>query len=159
MKMSIDFEKWNQEFGGEQAVKDIEKAKESAKEYAELPDGTYICKLEKLELGESKAHKPMVKAMFRIAEGKHKKQCIFYNGVMVANNPEWNGLMKHRVLEFLRSLQVLDEADIDFDGNYAHFNDLLLDIAEVAEEDGLKFEVKNEKDGQYNKITVTDVFD
>lgn len=157
--MAIDFEKWNQEFGGDKAVKDIEKAKESANEYAKLPEGTYVCKLEKLELGESKAGKPMVKAMFRIVEGKHKKQCIFYNGVMVANNPEYNGFMMHRVLEFLRSLQVLDENDIDFDGNYAHFNDLLLDIAEASEEDSLKFEVKTEKDGQYTKVTVIDVFD
>lgn len=157
--MAIDFDKWNQEFGGEAAVAEIEKAKESAGEYAELPEGTYVCKLEKLELGESKAHKPMVKAMFRIVEGEHKKQCIFYNGVMVANDPQWNGLMKHRVLEFLRSLNVLDDADIDFDGNYAHFNDLLLDIAEAAEEDHLKFEVFTEKDGDYNKITVTDTFE
>lgn len=157
--MAIDFEKWNQEFGGEAAVKEIEQAKEHAGEYAELPEGTYVCKLEKLELGESKAKKPMVKAMFRIVEGEHKKQCIFYNGVMVANNPEYNGLMKHRVLEFLRSLNVLDESEIDFDGNYAHFNDLLLDIAEGAEEDHLKFEVFTEKDGQYTTVTVTDTFE
>lgn len=157
--MAIDFEKWNQEFGGETAVKEIEKAKESAGEYAELPEGTYVCKLEKLELGESKAKKPMVKAMFRILEGEHKKQCIFYNGVMVANNPEYNGFMMHRVLEFLRSLQVLDDMEVTFDGNYVHFNDLILDIHETAEEDGLKFEVFTEKDGDFNKVTVTDVFE
>lgn len=157
--MAIDFSKWNAEFGGETAVEDLKKATEQAKEYSELPEGTYVCKLEKLELAESKAKKPMVKAMFRITEGQHHKQCIFYNGVMVSNNPEYNGLMKHRVLEFLRSLQVLDDADIDFDGNYEHFNDLLLDIIEAAEADGLKFEVKTEKDGEYNKITVTDVFE
>lgn len=156
--MAIDFEKWNQEFGGEAAVKEIEKAKESANEYAELPEGTYVCKLEKLELGESKSKKPMVKAMFRIVQGQHKKQCIFYNGVMAANDPQWNGLMKHRVLEFLRSLQVLDDADIDFDGNYAHFNDMLLDIAEIAEEERIEFEIETEKDGDFTKITVTDVF-
>ena len=157
--MAIDFEKWNQEFGGEKAVKEIEKAKESAGEYAELPEGTYVCKLEKLELGESKAHKPMVKAMFRIVEGAHKKQCIFYNGVMVANDSEYNGFMMHKVLEFLRSLNVLDDADIDFDGNYVHFNDLLLDIAEAAEEDHLKFEVFTEKDGKYTTVSVTETFE
>ena len=70
--MAIDFEKWNKEFGGEQAVKDIEKAKESANEYAELPEGTYVCKLEKQELGESIGKKPLVKAMFRIVEGEHR---------------------------------------------------------------------------------------
>jgi hypothetical protein len=118
-----------------------------------------VCKLEKLELGESKNGKPMTKAQFRIVEGKHKKQCIFYNGVMVANNPEYNGFMKHKVLEFLRSLNVLDESEIDFNGNYADFNDLLLDIAEAAEEDALKFEVKKEKQGDFDRITVTDTFE
>jgi len=157
--MAIDFDKWNQEFGGEAAVAEIEKAKEQAGEYAELPEGTYVCKLEKLELGESKAHKPMVKAQFRIVEGEHKKQCIFYNGVMVSNNPEYHGFMIHNVLKFLRSMQVLEDNDIDFDGNYAHFNDLLLDIAEAAEEDQLKFEIHTEKDGEYSKITVTDTFE
>lgn len=155
--MAIDFEKWNNDFGGEQAVADLKKAQEQANEYAELPEGTYICKLEKLELGETKTHKPMVKAMFRIAEGSHKKQCIFYNGVMVANDPSKNGFMIHRVLEFLRSLQVLEDIDVTFDGNFAHFNDLLLDIAEEA--DFLKFEVETEKDGDFNRITVTDVFE
>lgn len=157
--MAIDFAKWNEEFGGKAAVEEIKKAEESAKEYAELPEGTYVCKLEKLELGSSKAGKPMVKAMFRILEGSHKKQCIFYNGTTVANDPQWNGFMMHNVLSFLRSLKVLDDKEVDFDGNYKNFNDLLLDIAEVAEEDGLQFEVKTEKSGEYNKITVTDVFE
>lgn len=157
--MAIDFEKWNKEFGGEEAVKEIEKAKENANEYAELPEGSYICRLEKLELGESKQNKPMVKAQFRIAEGEHKKQCIFYNGVMVASNPEYNGFMKHKVLEFLRSLNVVDETEIDFDGNFAHFNDLLLDIVEIAEEEGLKFAVETTKDGEYTRIEVVDTYE
>ena len=157
--MAIDFNKWNEQFGGEKAVKEVEKAQEQAKEFAELPEGNYVCKLEKLELGESKQAKPMVKAQFRITEGNHHNQCIFYNGVMVANDPQYNGFMIHKVLEFLRSLQVLEDTDIDFDGNFAHFNDLLLDIVEAAEEDGLKFGVEIEKDGEYNRITVTDVFE
>lgn len=157
--MAVDFAKWTEMFGGEAAVKELEKAKENAGEYSELPDGTYVCKLEKLELGESKAGKPMVKAMFRITEGEHRKQCLFYNGVMIANNPEYNGFMMHRVLEFLRSLQVLEDLDVTFDGNFEHFNDMLLDIAEGAEEDGLKFEIFKEKDGEFSKITVTDVFE
>ncbi len=157
--MAIDYEKWNADFGGANEVEKIKKAKEQANEFAELPDGKYVCKLEKLELAESKDHKPMVKAMFRIVEGKHKKQCIFYNGVMVARDPQWNGFMKHRVIEFLKSLQVLDESDVDFDGDYRHFNDLLLDIHEAADEDGIKFEVQKEKDGDYSKITITDVFE
>lgn len=157
--MAIDFEKWTNDFGGEEAVKAIEKAKEEAGNYAELPEGTYVCKLEKLELGETKTGKPMVKAQFRIVEGQHKKQCIFYNGVMVANDRSKNGFMQHKVLTFLRSMKILEDIDVTFDGDFKHFNELLLDMAEAAEEDGLKFEVFTEKDGDYNKITVTDVFE
>lgn len=157
--MAIDFEKWNQEFGGEAAVKELKKAEENAGEYAKLPEGTYICKLEKLELGESNTKKPMVKAMFRIVEGEHKKQCIFYNGVMAAKDPQYNGFVQHNVLKFLRSLQVLEDIDVTFDGNFEHFNDMLLDIHEAAEEDHLKFEVSTEENGEYTTIEVTDVFE
>lgn len=156
--MAIDFKKWNQDFGGEAAKKDLENFKSQAGEYTELPEGTYTCKLEKLELAETRTHKPMVKAQFRIVEGQHKKQCIFYNGVMVANDPSKNSFMMHRVIEFLQSLQVLDDLDVTFDGDFEHFNDMLLDIAEGAEEDGLKFEVKTEKDGDFSRVTITDVF-
>lgn len=157
--MAIDFEKWNQEFGGDEAVKNLEKAEKEAGEYGTLPEGTYTCKLEKLELGESKTGKPMVKGNFTILEGQYKNWHIFYNGVMVANDRSKNGFMQRRVLEFLKSMQVLDDIDVTFDGNFAHFNDLLLDIAEGAEADGLKFEIETKQDGDFSRITITDVFE
>lgn len=153
--MGIDFKKWNEDFGGAEAVKAVKEAKEN--EFKELPNGTYDCKLEKLELGESNKGKPMVKAMFRILRGDYKKQCLFYNGVMVAKDPQYNGFMIHRVLEFLKSLQVLDESEIDFDGDFSDFNDLLLDIAEESE--GLTFEIEKSKDGDYSKLEVIDVYE
>lgn len=157
--MAIDFDKWNKDFGGEEAVNDLKKAESDAKEYSELPEGTYVCKLEKLELGESKKGKPMVKGNFTITEGQYKKWHIFYNGVMAAEDKQYNGFLQHRVIDFLRSMQVLDDAEVIFDGDFRNFNNLLLDIAEAAEEDGLKFEIKKEKDGDFDRITVTDVFE
>lgn len=151
--MAIDYKKWNEEFGGKDAVEAVKKAKEN--EYQEVPNGTYDCALEKLELGESKNKKPMVKAMFRIIRGDHKKQCLFYNGVMAANNPEYNGFVIHNVLEFLRSLQVFD--DVDFDGDFRDFDNLLMDIAEESE--GLTFEIEKSTDGEYSRIKITDVYE
>ena len=153
--MVIDFDKWNKEFGGPEAVKAVEEAKENV--YKEVPEGRYICSLEKLELGDSKTSKPMVKAQFRILEGGYKKQCLFYNGVMAANDPKNNGFCIHNVLTFLRSLQIFDDSEIDFDGNFRDFNNLLLDLAEEAEE--LKFEIETAKDGEYTRLTVKDVFE
>lgn len=149
--MAIDFGKWNQEFGGQEALDELKKAAENT--YTELPEGSYICKLEKLELGESQNGKPMVKGMFRIVEGQHKKQCLFYNQVFTRGFPQ------HKALEFLRSMNVFDASEIDFDGDFADFNDLLLDIAEEAEDAGLKFEIEKSQDGEYTRLTVKDVFE
>ena len=147
----VDFNKWNEEFGGEEAIKALKEAENN--EYTELPEGTYVCKLEKLELGESSTNKPMVKGMFRITEGEHKKQCIFYNQVLTRGFPQ------HKALEFLRSLQIFEDSEVDFDGNFADFNDLLLDMAEEAEASGLTFEIEKSKDGEYTRLEVIDVFE
>lgn len=146
--MAIDFNKWNEQFGGEEAVKELAEAKSN--EYTEVPDGTYICNLENLELVESKSGKPMIKGMFRITEGQHKKQCLFVNQVFTRGFPQ------HKGLEFLRSLNVFDESEIDFDGDFEDFNDLLLDIAENAA--GMTFEVEKTKDGEYTRLTVNDAY-
>lgn len=146
--MAIDFNKWNEQFGGEEAVKELAEAKSN--EYTEVPDGRYICKLEKLELGESKTGKPMIKGMFRITEGEHKKQCLFVNQVFTRGFPQ------HKGLEFLRSLNVFEESEIDFDGDFADFNDLLLDIAEEAE--GMTFDIEKAHDGEYTRLTVNDAY-
>ena len=146
--MAIDFDKWNKDFGGQQALEDLKKAAEN--EYSEVPDGTYICSMEKLELGESKKQQPMVKAQFRILEGQYKKQCLFYNQVFTRGFPQ------HKALEFLRSMEIFDQSEIDFDGNFANFNDLLLDLAEEAE--GMKFEISKSKDGDYTRLEILEAF-
>ena len=146
--MAIDYNKWNEQFGGQEALEALEEAKKN--EYTEVPDGTYICNLEQLELAESKSGKPMIKGMFRIIEGQHKKQCLFVNQVFTRGFPQ------HKGLEFLRSLNVFDESEIDFDGNFEDFNDLLLDIAENAE--GMTFHVEKSKDGEYTRLTVKDAY-
>lgn len=145
--MAINLERWNKEFGGAEAVKELEEA--SKNDYTELPDGVYVCKLEKLELGESKAGKPMVKGMFRIVADSHKNQCLFYNQVFTRGFPQ------HKALEFLRSLEVFDESEVDFDGDFVNFNDLLLDIGEGAE--GMTFEIEKSKDGEYTRLEVVDI--
>lgn len=148
--MAIDFGKWNEEFGGKQALEDLKKVSEN--EYTEVPDDTYTCKLEKLELGESKKSQPMIKAMFRISEGKYKKQCLFYNQVFTRGFPQ------HKGLEFLRSLQIFDESEVDFDGDFNDFNDLLLDMAEEAESSQFVFDIRKSHDGEYIRLDVVEVY-
>jgi hypothetical protein len=155
-RMAIDFEKFNKEFGGEKAMKELAEAKEN--EITEIPSGNYVCKIDKLQLDETKDNRPKVFIQFRIIEGVHKNQCIFFNGVMAAANPEYNGFVRHKTLEFLRDLEIFDDSEVDFDGDYRHFNDLLLDMAEESE--GMKFEIKTYKDKKdYTQFEVIDVFE
>lgn len=147
--MSIDFNAWNEAFGGEEAIKAVKEAAQN--EYKETPEGTYTCALERLELGESKNAKPMIKGMFRISEGEYKKQCLFINQVVTPGFP------MHKGLEFLRSLNVFDDSEIDFTGDFAVFNDLLLDILE--ESAGMKFEVRSYSEKGYLRLDVVDTFD
>lgn len=147
--MAIDFNKFNEQFGGQQAVEELAKAKENT--YVEVPEGMYTCKLENLELAESKAGKPMIKACFRISQGKFKKSCLFVNQVFTRGFPQ------HKGLEFLRSLNVFEPSEIDFNGDFNEFNNLLMDMLEEAQ--ALSFEVKKDKDGEYTRITVLDTFE
>ena len=148
----MDFKRWNEEFGGAEAVKAAEEAAKN--EYSEVPDGVdYECKLEKLELGESKAGKPMIKGMFRIVSGEHKKQCLFYNQVF-CRSANGSGFPIHNGLEFLRSLEIFDKEEVDFDGNYENFNDLLLDMAEEAEAESMIFYITKSHDGDYVRLEV-----
>lgn len=144
--MAIDFNKWNEEFGGDEAKKELEEAKQKDKEFSEVPDGIYECEMEKLELAETKDGRPMVKAQFRIKVGDHAKQCLFYNQVFTRGFPQ------HKALEFLRSLEVYEASEIDFDGNFEDFNDLLLDMAEDAQ--GMRFKIRKDKDGDYTRLSV-----
>ena len=146
----IDFDKWNDEFGGADAVAETKQAQEMQKDFEDVPDGTYICKLEKMELGESKAGKPMIKGMFRVTKGSNAKRCIFINQCVTRGYPMAKGI------EFLNSLKVFDRSEVEFNGNYMDFNDLVLDIAENAE--GMTFEVKKVKDGDFDRVTVLEAY-
>lgn len=146
--MAIDFNKFNEQFGGQQALDELAKAQEN--QFVEVPDGDYVCKLDSLELGESKKGQPMIKGTFRIKEGKFKKSCLFVNQVFTMGFPQ------HKGLEFLKSLNVFDESEITFNGDFKEFNNLLLDIAEASQ--GLTFMVNKVKDGDYARLTVKETY-
>ena len=148
--MAIDFSKWNEDFGGRQALEDLKKA--AGNEYTDGPDGEYSCNLEKLELAESKKGQPMIKGQFRIISGRYKKQCLFYNQVFTRGFPQ------HKGLEFLRSLNIFDASEVDFDGDFQHLNDLLLDMAEEAESELMVFTVRKSHDGEYVRLEVLEAY-
>lgn len=147
--MAIDYDKWTKDFGGQEALEELKKAQENkgdSGEFDEIPDGTYRCKLEKLELAESKKGKPMVKGVFAVTTGKYKNWKLFLNQVFTRGYPQI------KALEFLRSMEVFEASEIDFDGDFNNFNDLLLDILEESE--GMEWDIEKSKDGDYTRLEV-----
>lgn len=155
--MAIDFKKFNEQFPAAKMKEDMKKAAENGGDFDKLPDGEYTCKLEKLELGESQKHQLMVKAMFRIQKGDHKKQCIFRNCVLTGTKND--GFMMVQAKKFLESLD--SGIDVVFE-DWEQFNDLIEDIADAIDEDDLTYVVsvsENEKNPQYQDIEIVDIIE
>lgn len=50
---------------------------------SEIPDGKYMCRIESVELKESKSGKPMLTQELRIIDGKFSKRKLFRNSLLV----------------------------------------------------------------------------
>ena len=150
--MAIDFKKFNEQFPADKMKKELKEAKENSG--STLPDGDYTCKLEKMELGESSKQQLMIKAQFRIIKGEHKKQCIFKNCVLTGTKND--GFMLHKANEFLESLD--SGVDVTFE-DWEQYNDLILDIAEAVQDDGLTYVVGLDTDGKYQHMEIIDILD
>lgn len=148
----MDFSKFDEQINSEQLQKEIKEAAENQGNYEETPDGTYVTKVEKLELGETKDGRPMLKAMFRITEGDYKKKCLFYNRVIFGTKNDGN--MIASAIGFLKSLD--SGIDVVFE-TYSQFADLVLDIFEEIEST-LEYEVEYEADA-FQPISITDIFE
>lgn len=149
--MAIDFKKFNQQFPADKMKKDLKEAENNSG--SNLPDGEYTCKLEKMELGESSKGALMIKAQFRIQKGEHKKQCIFKNCVLTGTKND--GFMLHKANEFLESLDSGEKVVFE---DWEQYNDLILDIAEAIQDDGLTYVVQLTKNGQYQDFEIIDIF-
>lgn len=152
--MAIDFSKFNKAFPADKMKKDIETAKENNSGRENLPDGEYTVKLDKMELGESSKGAAMIKAQFRITKGDHKKQCIFVNRVLTGTKND--GFMMVKANEFLDSLD--SGIDVAFE-SWEQYNDLIMDIAEAIQDDGLTYVVALDTDGKYQNTEIVDILD
>lgn len=127
----MNFDKFDKAFDIDALKKDVEEAKENGGgNYEEVPTGTYEVKVEKLELKESSTNKPMVTVWFKILEGDHKGQYIFYNQLVD------EGFKINIMNEFLTSLD--SGVDVYFD-SFKQYNDMILDIHEAIDGDGLEY--------------------
>ena len=152
----MDFSKFDNQIDINQLKKDAEEIKKNGGtgEYPEIEEGIYHGKIEKLEVGTTNDGRPMLKAMFRITEGKRKKCCLFYNRVLYGTKNDAN--MIASALGWLESLEPSDEVGpIVFEG-YTQLSDLVLDIAEDVAE--LEYDVDYDPDA-WNTISIEEVYE
>lgn len=152
----MDFSKFDEQVDLEQLKKDAEEAaKNGGGDFPEVPKGTYVGKFEKLEVGQTKDGRPMLKGQFRITEGEFEKSCLFYNRVLYGTKNDAN--MIASAVGFLATLEPSEAVGpVEFE-SYSQFADLVLDIMEDIDGE-LEYEVEYDPDG-FQNISITDVFE
>ena len=147
--MAIDFSKFDAAVNLDELKAGVEKAAENTGgNYPEIPLGTYVVKIEKLELTESKKHQPMLTCWMKIVEGDFKGQRLFMNQVC---NQDFQIYLAR---QFLRSLD--SGLDVSFE-SYTQFANLIMDIAEEVE--SLEYEVEYGEKKGFKTFEITEVYD
>lgn len=158
----MDFSKFDQQVDLEQLQKDAAEAeKNGGGDFPEIPKGTYVVKMEKMEIGETGpnsaggAGRPMFKAQMRITEGEFEKSCIFLNRVLFGTKNDAN--MIAGVVTFLNKLEPSEDVGPVAFTSYSQFAELVLDIMEDI--DGvLEYEVDYDPKA-FNTVSIKEVFE
>lgn len=153
--MAVDFSKFEEKVD----LNALQKEVEDAKEFEDVPDGTYIVSIEKMEIVETKAgDKLMFSVSAKVKEGDHKGRFLkFFNRVICGNtSPKWtDGQAIKSVCTWVNKL-IAEDAPVEF-VNYQDFADQILDVFQSVK-DAVELEV-DYKGENFNPITIKEVFD
>lgn len=158
--MSVDFNKFDQMVN----ASELKKQMEAAPEYDDVPAGTYMAVIDKMEIKETKNKDGLIFAVqMGITETidapkKQDKRKIFFNRKVFGNNitDKWNdGIAIKGVISWIEKL--LDEDDtIEFE-SYSQFADEVLDIyQDICPQIVLKIEYDPDA---FNSVSILEVFD
>lgn len=153
----MDFSKFDQQVNLDELKNNVAEAKENGGfgEYPEVPKGTYVVKIEKMEVAATKDGRPMLKVQARIVEGEYEKQCIFMNRVLYGTKNDAS--MIASAVTFLTKLEPSDNVgEVVFD-SYSQFADLVMDIMEDID-GALEYEIDYDPKG-FNTISIKDAFE
>lgn len=150
----MDFAKFDKQVGIDKLKADVEDAKKNGGSFPEIPKGQYMTTVDKLEIGETKDHRPMLKIQMNIEEGKYKKHKLFMNRVLYGTKNDAN--MIASALGFLESLEPTEDVGPLVFESYNQLNQLVLDIAEDI--DGLEYSVDYDE-SKFNSISIIEAFE
>lgn len=156
----MDFDKFDKMVDN----KELKKQMDAAPEYDDVPKGTYMTVIDKMEIKPTKAgDKLMLAVQMGITETidapkKQDRRKVFFNRVICGNRTteKWNdGVAIKGVISWLEKL--LDDGDTIEFKNYTQLADEVLDIYQDI---CPHIEVKIEYDPDaFNPITIVEVFD
>lgn len=134
--------------------------KAAANAYEDVPDGTYLCHIDRMEIRKTKdGKKLMFSVQLGIKEGKQKKRKLFWNRVITGNKSTetWNdGVAIRGVVTWLNKLLAEGEEPVEFK-NYSDFADQVMELYQDLA-DSVELEVEWTAKA-FNPIEVREVFD
>lgn len=146
----MDFSKFDAMFDLEGLKNDIKAAADRNTELVEVPDGQYECKVEKMEMKESKSGNPMVSIWFRIVAGDFKNSVLFMNQVVTT------GFGLHTAKKTLSDMDT--GLPIDFQ-SFAQFAGLIESVYKEVETQKLEYAVKyTTNKGGFKNFEIIEVF-
>lgn len=147
--MAVDFSAIDKAVDQAQLRKDVEEAKNNS---GDIPKGTYIVGIDKMEIRATKDGRPMFFIQARVKEGEYKNHCVFMNRVIYGTKND--GSMIQSVLTLLDKLKT--ETLPEFTG-YQAFVENVADIYEEIQ-GRVECEIEYDKDA-FNSISIKEVFD
>lgn len=156
----MDFDKFNKMVNQEE----LKKQMEAAPEYDDVPKGTYMAVIDKMEIKPTKAGD---KLMFAVQMGitetinapkKQDKRKLFFNRVICGNKTteKWNdGVAIKGVISWVQ--EILGDGDTIEFNNYTQFADEILSIyQDICPQIELKIDYDPDA---FNPISIVDIFD
>ena len=146
----MDFSKFDSMFDLDGLKNDIQAAAERNTERVEVPDGQYECKVEKMEMKESKSGNPMVSIWFRIIAGDFKNSILFMNQTI------HTGFGLHTAKKMLSDMDT--GLPIDFQ-SFSQFAGLIESVEEAIKTQQLEYAVKyTTTKNDFKNFEITEVF-
>lgn len=123
----------------------------------EVPPGKYEVKIDKIELKTSQKGKPMGFVQMRIVDGEFKKQCLFYNQVLVGTDKVSGQLTAYGIHNFNQFLKSLDSGLPIAFKDFNQYGNLLLDVSEKVE--NLSYLVEMTKKDDFPSYKVKEIYE
>lgn len=154
--MAIDFSAFDNKVNLSELQKEVQEAKDT--EYADVPDGTYVVSIEKMEIKLTNAKdKLMFAVQCKIKEGEQKGRMIFFNRVISGNRVSENWNDGRAIKSVVTWLDKLETKTIPEFINYGDFADCVLDIfQEIQGKIELEVDYAAKR---FNPISIIEVFD